>query len=101
MMQPDPDRVTGVLKKWIEPRGFGFLAADGLDDDVFAHIRAFPLGGVTPREGESFTFVVERDDLGRYRAADIRPAGNDAAAQRVFEPVSNRAHEESAATVAL
>ena len=33
MMQPDPDRVTGVLKKWIDERGFGFLAADGLDDE--------------------------------------------------------------------
>jgi CspA family cold shock protein len=64
---------TGVIKKFIEDRGFGFITPDGARGDVFFHKSAMQAGAV-PEVGAVVEFVEEMDRRsGRLRAANVRP----------------------------
>ncbi|KQW22845.1 hypothetical protein ASC80_05755 [Afipia sp. Root123D2] len=67
---------TGTLVKYLDKRGFGFIAIGaGTDDDraFFVHISELQKAGVDiPRVGEEFLFdVAERED-GKTRAINLR-----------------------------
>jgi cold shock CspA family protein len=51
-------RVHGTLTKWNDQRGFGFIARDQRDEELFVHISAFPRDGIRPRIGERLSFEV-------------------------------------------
>ncbi len=51
-------RVEGVLSKWNDERGFGFIAPDRGGSEVFVHISAFPRNGQRPRSGERLSFEI-------------------------------------------
>lgn len=69
---------TGILRRWNDERGFGFIApADG-GPDVFVHISAFPRDGARPVIGEALVFELGRSDDGKPRAV------------RIFRPASGR-----------
>ena len=57
--------MTGTIKKIME-KGFGFIAAEGLEKDLFFHRNA--LNGVTfedLREGDTVSFDVEDSPKGK------------------------------------
>jgi len=66
-----PDRETGIVKAWLEERGFGFIAPDLGGKDVFVHITALERGA-----------VVEAGDRVEYRAI-TEPRGQRAVGVRV------------------
>ncbi|MVT70266.1 cold-shock protein [Bradyrhizobium pachyrhizi] len=64
----------GTIKKWIDDRGFGFIAPDDGGADVFLHASALPLSTV-PEVGARVSFEVKLDPRsGRMRARDVRIA---------------------------
>jgi CspA family cold shock protein len=80
------ERKTGELVKWWADRGFGFIAPDRADNDVFVSADAFDHAGIeAPVSGERFSFVVDTDRHGRPRATDLRREGAAAAAERAFK----------------
>lgn len=69
-------RTHGVLTKWNDERGFGFIAPAGGGDELFVHVSAFPRDGVRPRLDEFVSFEIENAPDGRMRAIRImRPGG--------------------------
>jgi cold shock CspA family protein len=81
------ERLHGKLVKWWADRGFGFIAPDRADNDVFAGAAAFDHAGIeVPAQRERFSFVIDTDRHGRPRATELRREGVDAAAEQVFNP---------------
>ena len=61
--------MEGIVKKWLD-RGFGFIAVEGQDDEVFVHHTA--LDGVSElREGQKVEFEVEDGPKGP-RASNVK-----------------------------
>lgn len=76
MSQP---RHEGTLKKWNDPRGFGFIAVHGDGGpDLFVHITAFPDDGYLPTVGEVLTFDIEPGRDGRPGAVRVQRTGDPA-----------------------
>ena len=75
-------RRHGVLSKWNDDRGFGFIAPHGGGDEIFVHVSTFPRDGVRPRLDELVSFETEPGPNGKPRAVRImRPGGGTAAAR--------------------
>ncbi|PAT38622.1 excalibur calcium-binding domain-containing protein [Vandammella animalimorsus] len=65
-------RFEGVVSRWNDERGFGFLKAFGNDDaEVFVHISEFPKGGRRPAVGERVLFEVVTDEKGKKKAKNL------------------------------
>jgi cold shock protein len=62
--------MMGKIKKFEEDRGFGFIAADDGEGDVFLHVTQCP-GGRALERGTAVQFSVQYDDRGRRRAVDV------------------------------
>jgi len=57
--------MTGTIKKLISDKGFGFIASDELEKEVFFH--SSELQGIEYnelREGDAVTFEVQESDKG-------------------------------------
>lgn len=65
----------GILIRWNDEQGFGFIQADAVGEDVFIHISAF--GGLSrrPAVGDMVVFNLETDDKRRKRAVNARIEG--------------------------
>ena len=66
--------MTGVIKKLISDKGFGFISVAGQDKDLFFHSKA--LVGVTfeeLHEGDSVTFDTEESPKG-LNAVNVKRA---------------------------
>lgn len=61
----------GVLHRWHDDKGFGFIRAD--NNDFFVHISSVR-GERRPLQGEAVYFVGGRDEQGRLRAQHMRSA---------------------------
>merc|ERR1711874_305718 len=61
---------SGVVKKWMDEKGFGFISPDDGGDDVFVHRSA--LSDVDYlEEGDTVKYQVEYDDRkGKYKASE-------------------------------
>eukprot|EP00408_Alexandrium_pacificum_P056464 CAMPEP_0171169068 /NCGR_PEP_ID=MMETSP0790-20130122/8027_1 /TAXON_ID=2925 /ORGANISM="Alexandrium catenella, Strain OF101" /LENGTH=118 /DNA_ID=CAMNT_0011633911 /DNA_START=73 /DNA_END=429 /DNA_ORIENTATION=- len=56
---------TGIVKKFFEEKGFGFITPDDGGDDVFVHRKCFGEGNDRSaylEEGDKVTYVTEWDD---------------------------------------
>ncbi|MEH6708986.1 MAG: DUF1294 domain-containing protein [Alloalcanivorax venustensis] len=62
----------GILTKWNDERGFGFITPAGGEETVFVHISAFARGQDRPALNRSLTYRLARDDKQRPRAEDVR-----------------------------
>lgn len=63
-------RQNGTVKFFNHTRGFGFIAPDGGDKDVFVHVTALERSGVPSiKEGDKVSFQVEDDKRGRGKQA--------------------------------
>lgn len=57
--------MNGVIKKMVMDRGFGFIGAEGMEKDMFFHMKN--LVGVVfedLHEGDAVTFDVEQSEKG-------------------------------------
>merc|ERR1712224_778053 len=66
---------TGVLKKFFEEKGFGFVTPDDGGEDVFVHVKDNPsLESCGP--GDTVTFDSEWDDRkGKYKGMNVTSQG--------------------------
>jgi cold shock protein len=63
---------SGVIKKWIGDRGYGFIRPDDGGADIFMHATALPRGS-EPREGARVTYDLANDERsGRSKAVNVR-----------------------------
>ncbi len=69
-------RVNGVVKFFNAAKGFGFIAPDNGEKDVFVHISAVQAAGIhSLDEGDKITFDIEDDPRGRGKqAANLQSA---------------------------
>jgi uncharacterized membrane protein YsdA (DUF1294 family)/cold shock CspA family protein len=70
-------RFGGIVKSWIDDRGFGFIEADQGGQEVFVHIKAFPARAGRPQLNQRVTFEIELNREGKKRAKNVevtRPA---------------------------
>ncbi len=67
---------TGTVKFFNATKGFGFIAPEGGDKDVFVHIPAVERAGLrTLVDGQRVTFDTENDRQGRTSACNLQVAG--------------------------
>jgi CspA family cold shock protein len=59
---------TGIITRFIEDKGFGFIKTDDSDKDIFFHHSAFD---GEPTEGMNVTFETEASDRGP-RAMNVK-----------------------------
>ncbi|XSG82869.1 MAG: cold-shock protein [Methyloligella sp. ZOD6] len=63
-------RVNGTVKFFNHSRGFGFIAPEGGEKDIFVHASALERSGVPAiDEGDKVTFEIEDDPRGRGKQA--------------------------------
>ena len=64
---------TGTLKKFMEGKGFGFIANDDGSGDVFVHFSQLNSGGSEDMvEGVTMSFDITTDDRsGKTKAANV------------------------------
>ena len=66
----NPMRLNGTVKFFNYERGFGFIAPDNGEKDVFVHTSALPQSGVSAlKEGDKVSFETEDDTRGRGKKA--------------------------------
>jgi CspA family cold shock protein len=70
------DMNTGTVKFFNTVKGFGFIAPDGGNADVFVHISAVERAGMSSiAEGQKLTFDIVKDNrTGRSSAENLRAA---------------------------
>lgn len=61
-------KFDGVLAKWNDDRGFGFIKPSAGGAEIFVHISEFPKDGQRPRIGERVSFEVTLDASGKKKA---------------------------------
>ena len=65
-----PEREVGILARWNDDRGFGFIVVEG-KPDVFAHISSFAPGAPRPAIGDEFVFTRAVGTDGKEQARDV------------------------------
>lgn len=64
--------MKGTIARWFENRGFGFIAVEGQDNDIFVHINDMD-GYSNPQMGDKVEFDVSDTDRGP-RAINVKQA---------------------------
>jgi len=68
-------REKGILIRWDNDKGFGFIRPDVGNKDIFFHIGSLPHYQRRPKIGDVLLYEVEVDDRGRYYATSTRIKG--------------------------
>mmetsp|Transcript_103683 Transcript_103683/g.278595 ORF Transcript_103683/g.278595 Transcript_103683/m.278595 type:complete len:178 (-) Transcript_103683:482-1015(-) len=67
---------SGVMKRWHDEKGFGFIGPDDGGDDVFCHVSALLDGEGSVKEGDFVKYRITFDDRrGKDRASDVELSG--------------------------
>lgn len=63
--------IHGVVKRFDDQRGFGFIRTEGIPEDIFVHHTAIKMKGFrTLQTGDTVEFRIQRDDKG-LKAVDV------------------------------
>ena len=82
-------RAKGILKKWFDEKGYGFITPDQGSKDVFVHISAFDRNiPRQPQTGDTIFYHVTTDKNGKLKAVDAAIKG--AAAVKHSKPSKPR-----------
>jgi uncharacterized membrane protein YsdA (DUF1294 family)/cold shock CspA family protein len=65
-------RHQGIIAKWNDERGFGFISPSEGGDSVFVHISSFPRSDRRPCVSEAVNYTLVFDAHGRPQAKDVR-----------------------------
>ncbi len=69
-------RAKGVLKKWFDDKGFGFITPDKGNKDIFVHISAFDRNiPRKPKTGDTIFYHVTTDKNGKLKAVNAAIEG--------------------------
>lgn len=83
-------RIEGLVKRWHDERGFGFIEPVHGGQEIFVHIKAFRPGTRRPAIGQHVSFEVERNQDGKKRARNVEPVRSSRrAAQRRSNPAAD------------
>ncbi len=64
---------TGKVKWFNDQKGYGFLADEGENEDIFVHFSAVEMDGFRSlKEGQTVTYEAERSDKG-LKATKVVP----------------------------
>ena len=66
----------GIIRRYFDDRGYGFLQPDSGGSDLFFHVRAFTVL-VEPKENQRVEYDVAIDRNGREQAKNLRLMLND------------------------
>jgi uncharacterized membrane protein YsdA (DUF1294 family)/cold shock CspA family protein len=88
-------RNSGKIVSWNDCKGYGFIAQDSGQKQIFVHIKAFRNRSYRPTVGEVVDYDISSDSLGRPRAENATFPGN------LFGIVKEALHENSAVFIAL
>jgi CspA family cold shock protein len=66
-------QLEGIVKKWLDGRGFGFIEVDDSDDDVFVHHSELQ-GPYSLMSGQKVEFEIEDSPKGP-RATNVNVVG--------------------------
>lgn len=86
-------QTEGILSKWNESKGYGFITPQRGGQDIFVHISAFPKDGQRPALREKLTFTIAVDANGKKRAIEVQRLASKQAAPRSAprKPANNAA----------
>lgn len=65
-------RYEGIITRWDDKKGFGFITPTDGEADVFVHVSQFRRDQRRPRESERVTFSLTLDERQRRCATDIQ-----------------------------
>jgi uncharacterized membrane protein YsdA (DUF1294 family)/cold shock CspA family protein len=82
-MIPGPIRTTGVVKTWVDGRGYGFATPVQGGADVFVHVNMLTPDSARPRVGDTLRFEIELSPEGKRRARNVE-------SDRKIEPIVHR-----------
>ena len=87
-------RHEGRITRWVDKRGFGFIASDQ-EDSVFLHIKGFETKVHRPNVGDLVSYELARDKDGRPRAENARFLGDAAAKHKTNSQARKSSSGES------
>ncbi len=65
----------GILKRWNDSKGFGFVCPEHGGQDIFIHISALKRMSRRPRVGDTIIYQIHTDNDGKKRAVNARIEG--------------------------
>lgn len=64
-------RSKGILEKWFEDKGFGFITSEHTNTTIFIHISSFDKNiSRRPKVGDTIFYYSQTDDEGKIQAVD-------------------------------
>ncbi len=58
------ERQTGIVKRWIPDKGYGFVQRHNGGSDVFVHLREITDGSMSLEEGQIVEFDIKNNEKG-------------------------------------
>jgi CspA family cold shock protein len=70
-MEDSEKLMTGVVRKFDDDRGYGFIRVDGITEDIFVHHQSIKMEGFRSLAvGDTVQFRIARDAKG-WKARDV------------------------------
>jgi cold shock CspA family protein len=92
--------IDGIVSKWDDQRGYGYITPLQGGQDIFVAIQAFPRHGGRPVVGEVVRFEIEVDSRGKKLARNVlRPGKPELPAEVKLLPEPRRGKSSARGTI--